>query len=234
MGKNLCFASSIEVAETAKVIENTQRDVNIGLMNEIAKICGEIGIDTNEVIDVASTKWNFMPFRPGLVGGHCIGVDPYYLTHKATELNLQSDVILAGRRVNEQMGSYCAEKFIKCLLNNGKNLSENKVLILGVSFKENCTDTRNSKVFTMAESLSEYNCKVDVYDPVITGTLKGSSTINFIKKPKSNYYDGIILAVPHDIFIVSGATHIRSYGKFGSIFFDLKGAFPVDQSDMRL
>lgn len=234
LGDNICAVSSIEVAETAKIIENIQRDVNIGLMNELAKICNKLGIDTNDVIDAASTKWNFIPFRPGLVGGHCIGVDPYYLTHKAGQLELHPEVILAGRRINEGMAGFCSEQFVKKMILNEQNCSRRKVLILGAAFKENCTDTRNSKVYELAEKINQYGCDVEIFDPIIYQHSNENKHYTMVKIPKSKEYDGIILAVPHNIFIDMGPKGIRSYGKKNSVFFDLKGAFSKNESDMRL
>ena len=234
LGDNICAVSSIEVAEMAKVIENIQRDVNIGLMNELAKICNKLGIDTNDVINAASTKWNFIPFRPGLVGGHCIGVDPYYLTHKASHLKFHPEVILSGRRINEGMADFCSEQFVKKMTLIEQSCSRRKVLILGAAFKENCTDTRNSKVYELAEKINQYGCDVEIFDPIISQRSNENKNYTMIKAPKSKEYDGIILAVPHSIFIDMGPEEIRSYGKKSSIFYDLKGAFSKNESDMRL
>ena len=228
-------AESIRIAEAAKVIENIQRDVNIALTNELAIIFERLGIDTKAVLKAAETKWNFMPFQPGLVGGHCIGVDPYYLTHKALQTGYNPEIILAGRRLNDNMPKYVAERFIKLMLNNNINILNAKILVLGLTFKENCSDTRNSKVFDMIESLSTFKCKIDVFDPNvnkkhITSKLHGQ----LIALPKTKKYDGIILAVKHDIFLENSVINIRKYGKKKHVFFDLKYAFAVSESDEQL
>ncbi len=228
-------AESIRVAEAAKVIENTQRDVNIALINELAIIFERLNIDTKAVLKAAETKWNFIPFEPGLVGGHCIGVDPYYLTHKTLQTGYKPEIILAGRRLNDNMSSYVAKRFIKLMLNNNINILKAKILVLGLTFKENCPDTRNSKVFDMIESLSSYKCNVDVYDPhvdkkYLTSKLYGK----FITLPETKKYDGIILAVKHDIFLDIGSTNLRKYGKVKHVFFDLKYAFAQSDSDDQL
>ena len=228
-------AESIRIAEAAKVIENTQRDVNIALVNELAIIFERLNLDTQAVLKAAETKWNFMPFQPGLVGGHCIGVDPYYLTHKALLTGYSPEIILAGRRLNDNMPAYVAERFIKLMLNNNINILNAKILVLGLTFKENCSDTRNSKVFDMIESLSTYKCKIDVFDPNvnkkhITSKLHGQ----LIALPKTKKYDGIILAVKHDIFLEKSVINIRKYGKKKHVFFDLKYAFAVSESNDQL
>ena len=228
-------AESIRIAEAAKVIENTQRDVNIALVNELAIIFERLNLDTQAVLKAAETKWNFMPFQPGLVGGHCIGVDPYYLTHKALLTGYSPEIILAGRRLNDNMPTYVAERFIKLMLNNNINILNAKILVLGLTFKENCSDTRNSKVFDMIESLSTYKCKIDVFDPNvnkkhITSKLHGQ----LIALPKTKKYDGIILAVKHDIFLEKSVINIRKYGKKKHVFFDLKYAFAVSESNDQL
>ena len=228
-------AESIRIAEAAKVIENTQRDVNIALVNELAIIFERLNLDTKAVLKAAETKWNFMPFQPGLVGGHCIGVDPYYLTHKALQTGYNPEIILAGRRLNDNMPEYVAERFIKLMLNNNINILNAKILVLGLTFKENCSDTRNSKVFDMIESLSTYKCKIDVFDPNvnkkhITSKLHGQ----LIALPKTKKYDGIILAVKHDIFLNMGAKYLRKYGKINHAFCDLKYAFDQSDSDDQL
>ena len=228
-------AESIRIAEAAKVIENTQRDVNIALVNELAIIFERLNLDTQAVLKAAETKWNFMPFQPGLVGGHCIGVDPYYLTHKALLTGYSPEIILAGRRLNDNMPTYVAERFIKLMLNNNINILNAKILVLGLTFKENCSDSRNSKVFDMIESLSTYKCKIDVFDPNvnkkhITSKLHGQ----LIALPKTKKYDGIILAVKHDIFLEKSVINIRKYGKKKHVFFDLKYAFAVSESDEQL
>lgn len=228
-------AESIRIAEAAKVIENTQRDVNIALVNELAIIFERLNLDTKAVLKAAETKWNFMPFQPGLVGGHCIGVDPYYLTHKALQTGYNPEIILAGRRLNDNMSEYVAERFIKLMLNNNINILNAKILVLGLTFKENCSDTRNSKVYDMIESLSAYKCKIDVFDPnvnekYITSKLHGQ----LITLPETQKYDGIILAVKHDIFLEKGIINLRKYGKYNHVFFDLKYAFAKSESDDQL
>jgi len=228
-------AESIRVAEAAKVIENTQRDVNIALINELAIIFERLNLDTKAVLKAAETKWNFIPFQPGLVGGHCIGVDPYYLTHKTLQTGYKPQIILAGRRLNDNMPSYVAKRFVKLMLNNNINILKAKILVLGLTFKENCSDTRNSKVFDMIESLSSYKCNVDIYDPnvnkkYITSKLHGK----LITLPETQKYDGIILAVKHNIFLEKGIINLRKYGKIGHVFFDLKHAFSESDTDDQL
>lgn len=228
-------AESIRVAEAAKVIENTQRDVNIALINELAIIFERLGINTEAVLKAAETKWNFIPFVPGLVGGHCIGVDPYYLTHKALQTGYQPEIILAGRRLNDSMPSYVADRFIKLMLKKNINILKAKILVLGLTFKENCPDTRNSKIFDVIECLSSYKCNIEIYDPLVdkkylTSKLHG----RFIASPAIQKYHGIILAVKHDIFLEKGAMNIRKYGTLNHVFFDLKNAFPQSYSDDQL
>lgn len=228
-------AESIRIAEAAKVIENTQRDVNIALINELAIIFERLNIDTKAVLKAAETKWNFIPFQPGLVGGHCIGVDPYYLTHKALETGYQPEIILAGRRLNDNMPSYVAERFIKLMLKKNINILRAKILVLGLTFKENCSDVRNSKVFDMIESLSSYKCNIDVYDPhvdqkYLTSKLHG----RLVTLPEIKKYDGIILTVKHDIFLENGVKNLRKYGKVKHVLFDLKYAFAQSYSDDQL
>lgn len=228
-------APSIKIAESAKVIENTQRDLNIALVNELSKIFNLLEIDTEEVLKAAGTKWNFLPFRPGLVGGHCIGVDPYYLTHKAQLHNYEPEVILAGRRLNDGMGKYVAEQIVRELHNIKVNIFESKILIMGLTFKENCPDTRNSKVFDIINELKENDCSIDVCDPWVE-TFERNQDFNFIKVAslKNSEYDGIILAVSHDEFVNLGASKIRELGKSHHVFFDLKSAFSQNESDIRL
>ncbi len=228
-------APSIKIAEAAKVIENTQRDLNIALVNELSKIFDVLQIDTKEVLKAAETKWNFLPFRPGLVGGHCIGVDPYYLTHKAQLHNYEPEVILAGRRLNDGMGRYVAEKMIKELNTIEVDISRAKVLIMGLTFKENCPDTRNSKVFDIIDVLKINNCSVDVCDPWLNN-YQSSKSFNFLDMSELDEakYDGIILAVSHKEFLDLGAKEIRKLGKSKSIFFDLKSVFEEDESNIRL
>lgn len=228
-------APSIQIAEAAKVIENTQRDLNISLVNELSKIFNILDIDTEEVLKAAGTKWNFLPFRPGLVGGHCIGVDPYYLTHKAQLHNYEPEVILAGRRLNDGMGRHVAEKIISELIKININIADAKILIMGLTFKENCPDTRNSKVFDIIDLLKKHECSIDVCDPWIEA-YEENQDFNFVKVSslKNSEYDGIILAVSHDNFINLGSNKIRKLGKPKNIFFDLKSAFSKDESDLRL
>ncbi len=228
-------APSIQIAEAAKVIENTQRDLNISLVNELSKIFNILDIDTEEVLKAAGTKWNFLPFRPGLVGGHCIGVDPYYLTHKAQLHNYEPEVILAGRRLNDGMGMHVAEKIISELIKIDINIADAKILIMGLTFKENCPDTRNSKVFDIIDLLKKHECSIDVCDPWIDA-YEENQDFNFVKVSslKNSEYDGIILAVSHDDFINLGSNKIRKLGKPKNIFFDLKSTFSKDESDLRL
>jgi UDP-N-acetyl-D-galactosamine dehydrogenase len=227
--------SSIKVAEAAKVIENTQRDVNIGLINELALIFSELGIDTEEVLKAAGTKWNFLPFRPGLVGGHCIGVDPYYLTHKAQSIGYDPEIILAGRRLNDAMGSYVAKRLIKAMQKKRIQVKGSKVLLLGLTFKENCPDIRNSKVIDVVAELAQYGVDVECYDPWVDSALvKSTYGIDIIDAPSLNRYDGIILAVAHDQFKTIGATKIREFGKAAHILYDLKYVLSADEVDLRL
>ena len=229
------LAASIRVAEAAKVIENIQRDVNIALINELAVIFEKVGIDTEDVLRAAETKWNFLPFRPGLVGGHCIGVDPYYLTYKAMQLGHNPEIILAGRRINEEMSTYIAGRVIKLMLRHNINLLGARILILGLTFKENCPDLRNSKVFNLIDSLADYKCNMHVCDPRVdesAGQLNPSATM--VGTPAIATYDAIILAVAHDEFITQGIANIRQYGKPNHVLFDLKSAFEKFDSDERL
>ena len=228
-------ASSIKVAEAAKVIENTQRDVNIALINELAVIFNMMGIDTEAVLVAAGTKWNFLPFRPGLVGGHCIGVDPYYLTHKAQAIGYNPEIILAGRRLNDSMGEYVVTQLVKTMIKKRIHVDGAKVLILGLSFKENCPDVRNTKVIDIVHELQEYNIAVDVYDPWVNPTAaQREYNITPIKEPLASQYDGIILAVAHHQFIEMGIEHIRALGKADHVLYDLKYVFDKDSTDLRL
>lgn len=228
-------ASSIRVAEAAKVIENTQRDVNIALINELALIFERLGIDTEEVLKAAGTKWNFLPFRPGLVGGHCIGVDPYYLTHKAQEIGYHPEVILAGRRINDSMGAHVAERVVKLMTRKRIHVAGANVLMMGLAFKENCPDLRNTRVIDVIEELQGYHANVDVYDPwVDTQEAQHEYGLTPIKEPKAGHYDAIILAVAHHQFLAMGAANIRALGKPDSILFDVKYVLPPDQVDGRL
>ena len=228
-------ASSIKVAEAAKVIENTQRDVNIALINELAMIFERVGIDTEEVLEAAGTKWNFLPFRPGLVGGHCIGVDPYYLTYKAQQLGYHPQMILAGRRINDNMSLYVASQIIKRMVSRGIQLLESRVLILGLAFKENCPDVRNTKVVEIVSELSSYGAKVDVCDPwVNVDEAKYAYGINLVNEPDKGAYDVVVVAVAHDEFKAMGAQGIRGFGKEPSILYDIKYVLPADAVDDRL
>lgn len=228
-------AASIKVAEAAKVIENTQRDVNIALINELAVIFNKMGIDTQAVLEAAGTKWNFLPFRPGLVGGHCIGVDPYYLTHKAQAIGYNPEIILAGRRLNDSMGEYVVTQLVKTMIKKRIQVEGAKVLVLGLSFKENCPDVRNTKVIDIIHELEEYNIEVDVYDPWV-GKAEAEREYNVtpISKPVVNNYDGIILAVAHNEFVELGVEKIRSLGKTSHVLYDLKYVFSKEDTDIRL
>lgn len=231
-------APSIKVAEAAKVIENTQRDVNIALINELAVIFNKMGIDTEAVLIAAGTKWNFLPFRPGLVGGHCIGVDPYYLTHKAQAIGYNPEIILAGRRLNDSMGEYVVTQLVKTMIKKRIQVEGAKVLILGLSFKENCPDVRNTKVIDIVNELKEYNIDVDVFDPWVDAEEAQQeydiSPMNDIANLKNNSYDGIILAVAHSQFIEMGVEEIRALGKKSHVLYDLKYLFDSELSDIRL
>ena len=228
-------AASIKVAEAAKVIENTQRDVNIALVNELALIFDRLGIDTLDVLEAAGTKWNFLPFRPGLVGGHCIGVDPYYLTHKAQEIGYHPEVILAGRRINDGMGSFVASQTVRLLASKKINPVGAKVLVLGLAFKENCPDVRNTRVVDILASLEPYHAEVDVYDPwVDAAEAEHEYGIRPISGPEPGIYDAIIIAVAHQQFKALGATGIRAFGKPESVIFDVKYVLPREAVDGRL
>ncbi len=228
-------AESIRVAEASKVIENTQRDLNIALVNELAMIFNKMGIDTNAVLKAAGTKWNFLPFRPGLVGGHCIGVDPYYLTHKAEAIGYHPQVILAGRRINDGMGTYVASQLVKAMLKRRLQVDGARVLILGLTFKENCPDLRNTRVIDVIAELRDYGVQVDVHDPwVHVAEAKQEYGLDLITTPEPSAYDGIILAVAHKNYCEAGAAALRSYGRTGHVFCDLKSVFERDESDLRL
>ena len=229
------LAESIKVAEAAKVIENTQRDINIALMNELSIIFGKLNIDTDDVLKAAKTKWNFLNFNPGLVGGHCIGVDPYYLTHKAQQVGYDAEVILSGRRVNDSMADHIATSLLKAIIKKSKTVYGSKVLILGLTFKENCPDIRNTKIVDIHTSLSELGLSVDIFDPWVSQEVaRIEYGIELINEPDNDVYDGIILAVPHTQFIEMGADKIKSFGNKGCVFFDVKSSFPKHQSDIRL
>ncbi len=228
-------AESIRVAEAAKVIENTQRDLNIALINELAIIFGKMDLDTEAVLQASGTKWNFLPFRPGLVGGHCIGVDPYYLTHKAQSLGHNPDIILAGRRVNDAMGSHIVSQFVKAMTERNIKIGTARILIMGFTFKENCPDTRNTRVVDIVKELLDYNCDVEIYDPWIQSDVTTNKySMKIIDEPELGSYDGIILAVPHDEFKDLGAVEIRNFGKKIHVFYDVKSLFKRNDSDIRL
>jgi UDP-N-acetyl-D-galactosamine dehydrogenase len=228
-------APSIKVAEAAKVIENTQRDVNIALINELALIFNRLGIDTEAVLEAAGTKWNFLPFRPGLVGGHCIGVDPYYLTHKAQSIGYHPEIILAGRRLNDSMGGYVVSQLVKAMTKRRIQVQGSRVLVMGLTFKENCPDLRNTRVVDIVEELAEYNIEVDVYDPwVDPAEAAHEYGITPIDSPKAGTYDGIILAVSHHQFVELGSQAIRKFGKPEHILYDLKYVLHPQESDLRL
>jgi UDP-N-acetyl-D-galactosamine dehydrogenase len=228
-------AESIIIAEAAKVIENTQRDINIALVNELAILFNRMSIDTDAVLRAASSKWNFLPFKPGLVGGHCIGVDPYYLTHKAQAIGYHPEIILAGRRLNDSMGRYVVSTFINEMIKQHIPVFDSTVLIMGVTFKENCPDTRNSKILDVISLLSSYGCRVEVYDPWISVDfdldLSGGTLIEHLKDDR---YDGIIVAVPHEEFRAMDANSVRQFGRTKHVFYDLKSVYPQHSSDLRL
>ena len=227
--------ASIKVAEAAKVIENTQRDLNIALINELAIIFNRLGIDTEDVLAAAGTKWNFLPFRPGLVGGHCIGVDPYYLTHKAQDVGYHPEVILAGRRLNDRMGAYVVGQLVKLMTKKRIHVDGAKVLVMGLTFKENCPDLRNTRVVDIVDELNDYNCVVDVYDPWVSSEeAHAEYQINIVENLQQDYYDAIILAVGHHKFKEMGAKSIRALGKENVVIYDLKYLLSPEDSDLRL
>jgi UDP-N-acetyl-D-galactosamine dehydrogenase len=228
-------ASSIRVAEAAKVIENTQRDVNIALINELAMLFNRLGIDTEEVLLAAGTKWNFLPFRPGLVGGHCIGVDPYYLTHKAQEIGYHPEMILAGRRINDGMGAHVVQRVVKLMNQRRIPVMDAKVLIMGLTFKENCPDLRNTRVVDIVQEFRDYNAQVDVYDPwVDPQEARHEYGLELVAQPQPGHYDAIILAVAHRQFRELGVAGIRALGKPGAVLFDVKYLLPTAEVDGRL
>ena len=229
-------ASSIRVAEAAKVIENTQRDVNIALINELALIFNRMGLDTLEVLQAAGTKWNFLPFRPGLVGGHCIGVDPYYLTHKSQEMGYHPEMILAGRRINDNMGLYVATEVIRLMVKRGMSLPKAKILILGITFKENCPDVRNTRVVDVVQELKSYGATVDVYDPWADAqVVKHEYGLEILTRPPAaGQYDGIVLAVAHNQFRDMPPEAIHAWGRQDHVLYDIKSLLPADQVDARL
>lgn len=227
--------SSIKVAEAAKVIENTQRDLNIALVNELAIIFNELELDTKEVLDAAATKWNFLPFSPGLVGGHCIGVDPYYLTHKAISVGYTPEVILSGRRVNDSMGGYVANRLVKLLVQQKSLSSGGRILVLGLTFKENCPDLRNTGVASIIKELEDLSFKVDVYDPHADKQEAYSNYgIQLIDEIEPDTYDGVVIAVAHDEFKEMGHQRVRSFANRSGVIFDIKSIFDSEHSDCRL
>jgi UDP-N-acetyl-D-glucosamine/UDP-N-acetyl-D-galactosamine dehydrogenase len=228
-------ASSIRVAEAAKVIENTQRDVNIALINELALIFNRLGLDTQEVLEAAGSKWNFLPFRPGLVGGHCIGVDPYYLTHKAQAIGYHPEVILAGRRLNDSMGAYVASEVIKLMTRRCCLTKDTRVLVLGLTFKENCPDLRNTRVVDIVAELKDYGIAYDVHDPWVNpAEAEHEYGIRVIDEPRPGTYDAVILAVAHHQYCEMGADRIREFGKPNAVLYDVKQVLPKDRVDGRL
>jgi len=229
-------ASSIRVAEAAKVIENTQRDVNIALINELALIFNRMGLDTLEVLEAAGTKWNFLPFRPGLVGGHCIGVDPYYLTHKSQEMGYHPEMILAGRRINDNMGLYVATEVIRLMVKRGMSLPRSRILVLGVTFKENCPDVRNTRVVDVVQELKSYGATVDVYDPWADAhVVKHEYGLDILTNaPGAGQYDGIVLAVAHNQFRDMPPEAIHAWGRPDHVLYDIKSLLPAGQVDARL
>ena len=228
-------ASSIRVAEAAKVIENTQRDLNIALINELAIIFNKLGIDTRDVLEAAGTKWNFLPFRPGLVGGHCIGVDPYYLTHKAEEIGHHPEVILAGRRINDGMGRYVVSEVVKLMNRKRLLIADARVLVLGLTFKENCPDLRNTRVVDIVHEFEEFGAKVDVHDPWVDAQeAKAEYGIEPVEQPQQGAYDAVVIAVAHDRFRQAGATGIRAYGRDNCVLYDVKALLTRQEVDGRL
>jgi UDP-N-acetyl-D-galactosamine dehydrogenase len=228
-------APSIRTAEAAKVIENTQRDVNIALVNELAMLFRRLGLDTSEVLAAARTKWNFLPFTPGLVGGHCIGVDPYYLTYKAQAVDHHPEMILAGRRTNDRMGQYVGDRVMKLMTAKRIHVVGGRVLILGVTFKENCPDTRNSQVRSLARSLQAYHAAVDLHDPwADPEEVAAEFGLRPVETPETGAYDAVVLAVPHRDYLEMGADGVRAFGRETAVVYDIKAALPKDASDERL
>ncbi len=228
-------ASSLKVAEAAKVIENTQRDLNIALVNDLAKLFNKLGIDTLEVLQAAGTKWNFLPFRPGLVGGHCISVDPYYLTHKAQEVGHHPDVILAGRRTNDSMGEYVAGEVIRLMVRKGINPVHARILMLGLAFKENCPDLRNTRVVDIVHALRDYSAEVDIFDPwVDAAEARHEYDLELIGSPSPESYDAVIVAVGHRQFAELGSAGMRAFGKSSCVLYDVKYVLPREAVDGRL
>ena len=228
-------AETIKVAEAAKVIENTQRDLNIALINELALIFNKMGIDTEAVLKAAGSKWNFLPFRPGLVGGHCIGVDPYYLTHKAQAIGYHPEIILAGRRLNDSMGTYVVAQLVKAMTKRRIQVEGAKVLVMGLTFKENCPDLRNTRVVDIIRELKDYNCEVDIYDPWVSAEdAQHEYGITTVEAPRSGVYDAIVIAVAHNEFRLLGAKGLRTLGKADCVVYDLKHVLGQKDADLRL
>ena len=226
--------NSIKVAEAAKLIENIQRDVNIALINELSKIFYKLNIDTNEVLEASSTKWNFHKYKPGLVGGHCIGIDPFYMSYLCQKFDHNPVIITSGRKINDSMAKDAANRFFN-LLNKNFQSSSFRVLIIGITFKENCNDIRNSKVFDLINMLKDLGCLVDVTDQIVDSKIIfEKKNLSLIKNPSKNFYDGIILAVPHEVYVNRGINYLKSFGKKDHLFFDLRGVFKINQSDLRL
>lgn len=228
-------AAGIKIAEAAKVVENSQRDVNIAFMDEISQIFNRLNLNTGEVLEAANTKWNFLPFEPGLVGGHCIGVDPYYLIHKAEEVGIAPALLKASSHVNESIGKYVAEKLLKDLRNKGKSNLRHEVLILGLTFNENCSDLRNSRVFDIISCLQENGVKTDVYEPCTSRDEKNKiPLINFVEKIKKKYYDAVVMAVAHDVFKSFFIEDLNSFCKQKNIIYDLKSKYPKEMVSFQL
>jgi UDP-N-acetyl-D-galactosamine dehydrogenase len=228
-------ASSIRIAEASKIIENTQRDLNIALINELALICNQLGIDTLEVLEAAGTKWNFLPFRPGLVGGHCIGVDPYYLTHKAQEISYHPEVILAGRRLNDDMGRYIAEQVVKLMMARKIQVSGSRALVMGLTFKEDCPDLRNSRAIDVVRELQRYNVVVDLHDPCVSpDDVRKEYNLEMEPAPEQGNYDAVIIAVGHKQFRDAGADGLRALCKPNGLLYDVKSILPLETVDGRL
>lgn len=226
---------SIRIAEAAKIIENTQRDLNIALVNELAIIFNKLGIDTSSVLEAANTKWNFLSFQPGLVGGHCIGVDPYYLTFKAEEIGYHSQVILAGRRINDSMSTYISDQMVKAMIKRRIHIFGSRVIIMGLTFKENCPDIRNTKIVDLIDELEDYGIIVDVHDPWVDENEAATEYgITLTRSPEMRAYDGILLAVAHDVFLALGEQGLRQLGRENAILYDVKSVLAVDESDLRL
>ncbi len=228
-------ASSIKVAEAAKVIENTQRDLNIALINELSMIFSRLKIDTHEVLAAAGTKWNFLPFKPGLVGGHCIGVDPYYLTHKAQSIGYHPEIILAGRRVNDNMGPYAAAELVKAMIKAGHTIASARVLVMGFAFKENCPDLRNTRVIDVVKELQDFGCTVDITDCwADNDEARHEYGIDLLDTPNKGEYDAVMLAVPHREYAALSASELRAFLKDNGVLFDLKGVLPLGEANLRL